>query len=260
MNALRFAAGGRELAGVLHPGSRDTGVLICSPFGQEAVRVQRLQRVLAERLATKGHSVLRFDWFATGESMGEDGEGELRGWQDDLLAADARLRASGCATVLWFGIRLGATLAALAAAGARPAPRGLILWEPVLDGAAYLRELRADHERALAFSYGPLRRDPGIDHGPEDQAIGFAIGSALRQQLDTLKAVARPRGIPTLVLAPPGAAALGWPAGADAEVAPAVRHQAFGHDFDWTSEEALNTALVPAEALRQILQGVETLS
>jgi uncharacterized protein len=38
----------------------------------------------------------------------------------------------------------------------------------------------------------------------------------------------------------------------------AVRRQALTFDFDWTSEEAFNTALVPAEALNllaAVLQG-----
>ena len=261
MNALRFTTGGRQLAGVLHPGDARTGVLMCNPYGQEAVRVQRLQRVLAERLSSKGHAVLRFDWFGTGESMGEDGEGELLGWQDDLLAADARLRAdSGCARVVWFGIRLGASVALLAAersaAQGDRAPGGLVLWEPVLDGAHYLAGLGADHERALAYSYGPLRRNPAVDHGPTSQAIGFEMGPTLRAQLGQLSLSLPDSGPPIEVLAPPGHRGLG-----SSDVGTRrIGLRVFVHDFDWTSEEAMNTALVPAEALREIGLAVEALS
>mgnify|MGYP001345706757 CR=1 FL=1 len=257
MRAFRFQANGRELAAVFHGADGQCGVLFCNPFGQEAVRVHRMQRVLAERLSRAGLPVLRVDWFGCGDSLGDDAEGDLLGWRDDLLAADQRLRRmGGCTRTIWIGMRLGATLAVLASMDARPAPAGLVLWEPVTDGAVYLEQLRLDHRRALATAYGPWLRDPSVPASGADEAIGFAIGDRLSRQLVSLSLFGSVLRVPAVIIAPPGHPALAWRAAPDV---PPPRVVPFAHRFDWTAEEAINTALVPADAVALLLQAVEGL-
>ena len=119
MTPLRFDNAGRELFGVHldpRPGSaRGHAVLLCNPFGQEAIRAHRLYRVLGDRLAAAGFDVLRFDYFGSGDSAGDDADFDLDGAIDDAVAAAALLlRRSRAQRLSLAGLRLGANIAALA--------------------------------------------------------------------------------------------------------------------------------------------------
>jgi pimeloyl-ACP methyl ester carboxylesterase len=120
------------------------GVVLCNPLGYEGMCAYRTYRHLATRLATAGFDVLRFDYLGTGDSSGRDDEpSRVRAWLDSILAAVDELRAiGGVHTVDLFGVRLGATLAALAAEERRDI-RCLVLWAPFISGRAYAREARA---------------------------------------------------------------------------------------------------------------------
>lgn len=251
MMPLQFESGGHSLNGVFHPSAEpgQRAVLLCNPFGQEAVRVHRMQRVLAERLSRLGMPVLRFDYFGTGESEGDDHDGDLEQWRQDIVAADARLRLlSGCAETAWIGIRLGATLALQAAGQAEQPPASLLMWEPVSNGRAYLESLRRAHRRALAYSYGPSASNL---ESQLEEAIGFEIGPELRHQMEQLwigDLVSCAKA--TTVLLPMNRPTSVW---AKHQSRTGAKFVDFRHDFDWTAEEALNSALVPAEALRLIM-------
>ncbi|WP_159594014.1 serine aminopeptidase domain-containing protein [Hydrogenophaga sp. BPS33] len=263
MNPIRFGPRERQLYGVFHPANpqRPTGrgVLLCNPFGQEAVRLHRLYRVLADRLSHHGTHVMRFDYFGTGESSGADEDGELGGWCGDLLMADAELRKrSGCSSVSWVGARLGATLAALASANASRSIDNLVLWEPILQGDAYLQELEeADNQ----FLNHVLKR-PGKPIAPFTEYMGFSVSPRLVEQIRQIDTapLSTLRARRAVVMHTP--VALRQPALASvmARAVPACESVPFEHAFDWTSEEALNTALVPAEALKllqSLIDGVE---
>jgi alpha/beta superfamily hydrolase len=51
---------------------RRTGVVLCNPIGDDLVRAHRPLRHLAERLASAGFAVLRFDFDGTGHSAGSE--------------------------------------------------------------------------------------------------------------------------------------------------------------------------------------------
>ncbi len=90
MQPLRFGSAGRQLAGVFHAATASrtppASLLICNPLGQEAIRVHRLLRLLAESLARKGIATLRFDYFGSGDSDGDDAEATLDDWIASLSA------------------------------------------------------------------------------------------------------------------------------------------------------------------------------
>lgn len=131
--------------------ARDFGVLICNPIGQEYVRAHRAMLQIALRLARLGFPVMRFDYYAQGDSTGADEQGRLAHWQDDVRAAVAELKRRGrVETVFFAGLRLGATLAALVAGG-RNDVEGLALWEPVINGRDYLDELTVWHQDKLRY-------------------------------------------------------------------------------------------------------------
>ncbi|MDW3681310.1 alpha/beta hydrolase [Cupriavidus sp. CV2] len=138
-------------AGWLHEAAGTLGVVLCNPHGHEAMWSHRAFRHLAGDLAAAGLPVLRFDYPGTGDSAGTDADGEHIAWcVHGILAAVATLREqAGVSRVVLCGLRLGATLAVLAAealAAREPdAVAGLVLVAPVVSGRAYLRELRALH-------------------------------------------------------------------------------------------------------------------
>lgn len=267
MTPFRFGPVDRRLFGIHHPGSTTTSraVLLCNPFGQEAVRCNRLFRVLSERLARNGATVLRFDAYGCGDSDGGDADFNVDGAAADLLAAHRELcRLAPSATVTWVGARLGATLAVLALSRVETSAPRLVLWDPIVDGVDYLRLLRVAHVQALQNSYSLLnpewrRRLADEPSAFTEEAIGFAMSATLRAQLNSVT----PQGLElrrdastTVLVEPNDTPVRSWIA-AQAQLGASVRLLDLHHEFEWTSEEALNTALVPGPVLMQLQKAVE---
>lgn len=119
------------------------GLVICNPFGNEAVCSHRTLRHLAEQAAVAGVPTLRFDYAGTGDSIGHDFDPDRVGaWIASIqVAADTLREKTGVTHVCFLGIRLGAALAALAAE-TRSDVVALIAVAPVVNGKSYVRELR----------------------------------------------------------------------------------------------------------------------
>jgi len=147
-NPVYFGPTERPLFGWLHDPGRTSagsvGLVICSPFGDEAIRTQRTIRHLAEDVARSGIPALRFDYDGTGDSAGHDLDADrLDQWLGSIrFAAQALRQWTGVERVCFAGIRLGASLAALACSQAGVSAAGLIAIAPVINGRAYVRELR----------------------------------------------------------------------------------------------------------------------
>lgn len=144
---LTFGPEAARLSGWYHAPAlpaRGVGFVLCRPFGYEAMCTHPSLRRLACRLAEAGHPVLCYDHLGTGDSSGDLLHFDLvSGWLEgvDLAAQELRAR-SGARTVALFGVRLGATLAAQAAAR-RGGVDALALFAPFRSGAEFLREARA---------------------------------------------------------------------------------------------------------------------
>jgi len=250
-HAFRFGLPGEQRYAIFHEPAaapRAEAVLLCNPFGQEAIRSHRLFRVLAERLARAGFAVLRFDYRGTGDADGDDEDGDLPRWTDDVLAADAELGRRTGHVRSWVGLRLGATLAALASGRSAVPPRRLVLWSPVTDGSAYLRELGEAHAAELKSLHG----DPRPDRRPSPDpafALGYALPATLRAQLRSL--------VPATPVTPRAGAVtcLVDDTGAD-DARPAVPGAALVRlptRTVWASDEAMSTSIVPADGLQAVV-------
>jgi uncharacterized protein len=260
LKAFRFGPAGKQIAAILHepdmPGESRVGVVLCNPFGQEAIRAHRFYKVLADRLARDGCTVLRFDYTCTGDSDGEDDDFSL-----EQSIADARLALEQIAGVdrrLWiFGLRLGGNIALHAAAAFGLGTRALPM-DPVVNGDSYLAELTAAHLHAGDELYGrawetdaALRET--VQRETATELLGFPVGDALRAQLRALTPAAFAVGglPPVAILDSEGKdyrACIDAARGAGNEIS--VLQVLSG--INWMSEEAMNAAVVPTEALQKI--------
>ena len=145
--ALYFESGGQRLFGWLHRPDEGTaanvGLVVCTPFGYEAVCAHRTVRAFADMGAAVGMPALRFDYLGTGDSADIAPEADqLEAWTNDVVAAVAELRRlTGVQRVCVVGFRLGALLAVLAGARSETVD-GLVLIAPIVNGKRYLRQLR----------------------------------------------------------------------------------------------------------------------
>jgi len=120
------------------------GVLLCAPFGYDAMCAHRGLRAWAQRLAGEGGAALRFDLPGSGDSAGTPRDPGLAAtWSAAVGAAARHLRAqTGCRRVVAVGLGLGGMLAASAASDGAPID-DLVLWGVPARGRALVRELRA---------------------------------------------------------------------------------------------------------------------
>jgi pimeloyl-ACP methyl ester carboxylesterase len=174
---------------------RDRAVLLCYPAPQEYRHAHWTFRKLAMQLASQGFHALRFDYAGTGDSAGDPPADALARWTADIGTAAAELRElSGLRKVSLVGFRLGAVLATRACANGFSAA-DLVLWEPVIDGAAYLRQLTEAQSRFVHA----LRYPVDMFRSP-DELLGFHIPPAVRSEIAGIDLTAGPFGKPGRVL------------------------------------------------------------
>lgn len=186
--ALYFSSGAHRLFGWLHRTSRPTrsgvGLLICKPFGYEAVCSHLSVRAFAEAAAAIGVPALRFDYAGTGDSSElDESANRLDIWVRDVEAGvEALKRACNLECVVILGLRLGALLACLASE--RTAVAGLVLIAPVTSGRRYLKELRTIR---LAGSIGESRDAAQKLASAPLQVSGFTLSAATVEALASVE-------------------------------------------------------------------------
>jgi pimeloyl-ACP methyl ester carboxylesterase len=175
--------------------------MLVNPLGHEYIRNHRAFRILADRLAFKGFTVLRFDFLGTGDSWGNLEDVGFADWLEDLHLARAALATEiGDGTVSLVGRRLGAALALLAetsqGSGAGKDPRGLdltrsVLWDPVLEGGPYLRGIEGIHREYFGMqshrgNVAPEEDTRSADPSPVQEILGMMLPLTLATEIEQL--------------------------------------------------------------------------
>lgn len=217
------AAGGARYCLYHAPAGACRGALLyVAPFGDEMNRTRNLAVRQARALAQLGIGVLQMDLYGCGDSAGEFGDARWQLWQDDLAVGHAWLADKlGQPVGLW-GLRLGALLALDYAARATMPVARLLLWQPVVRGAAFLTQLLRlrlagallDGETAGRTGTRELRET--LLAGEPTEIGGYLVAPELAMAIDQADASAVPPvGIPVdwfdVLPAPgrpPGAAAV----------------------------------------------------
>jgi alpha-beta hydrolase superfamily lysophospholipase len=198
---LYFSSGAHRLFGWLHSISNDApasvGLVICKPFGFEAMSAHLSVRAFADAAAELGIPALRFDYGGTGDSEDlEPAADQLDAWVQDVIAAIHEMqRRTGVERVCLLGIRLGALLAVIAASRV-PDVGALIAVAPVISGKRYLRELRtfelaaAQTQASIAGAAEQIRsRDTELAGAGHLEVSGFFLNAktiSAVQQIDLL--------------------------------------------------------------------------
>jgi pimeloyl-ACP methyl ester carboxylesterase len=190
VNPFFLGSSDKQLFGVHHPPEgvevRDGAVLLCPSLGHEYIAGHASLTQLGQHLARQGLHVLRFDFYGCGDSAGDIEDASVEQWVEDVGTALQELRdTSGSRRVSVVGLRLGASIAALAAAGmqkgGRPEIHASVLWEPVVCGTQYLHGLAKLENRWLGAMYlRPPRDLEGCD-GPE--VMGHLMPEPIREEL-----------------------------------------------------------------------------
>ena len=183
------------LVGMLHAPeaeARPTAALFCHAFGEERKSSALAMARLARAVARAGFPALRFDYYGCGDSEGEFADATVGTRLEDIATAAAFLRRRTEAEgVCLLGLRLGATLAARAAERLADCA-GLVLVEPVTDGAAYFGgELRRKLvRRMMTEGRGDASPAEMLRRLERDDAVldldGFAVRGPTYKELAAL--------------------------------------------------------------------------
>ena len=176
---LYFRSGGIQLFGCLHGSAHgataDMGMVICEPFGYEAICSHRSLVAFAAGAAALGIPVLRFSYRGTGDSGEIDPDAEqLQIWSQDVVAAVAEMqRRTGVKRVCLLGFRLGALIGTLAAAQC-DAVAAFIAVAPIVSGRRHLRELRTIQLAASKHAAKGAAKDASTPF----EVSGFTLSAA----------------------------------------------------------------------------------
>jgi alpha-beta hydrolase superfamily lysophospholipase len=190
--AFYFDSGDHRLFGWLHRAAStshpDLGVVICKPFGYEAICAHRGMRAFAEAIQAAGMPALRFDYVGTGDSSEiEPDADQLEAWTQDILAAAEELKLrTGVRHVCLLGFRLGALLASLATLKAGDTS-AVVAVSPIPNGRRYLRELRTTR---MAASLGLDESEKEADKQGGMEISGFTFSAATLAALAKVDLVA----------------------------------------------------------------------
>jgi len=169
-------------------------VLYVHPFAEEMNRSRRMAALQARALAALGYGVLQIDLLGCGDSSGDFSDARWDLWKQDLAAAAAWLGQRLEQPVTLWGLRLGALLALDYARSATHPVAGVLLWQPVLSGPAFLTQfLRLRVASAMLNNTsergGTSALRAALQAGEILEIGGYDLAPALAGAIDALESV-----------------------------------------------------------------------
>jgi uncharacterized protein len=179
----------KQLFGVYYPPKiqvpQETGILICPPIAQEYIRTHLAIRQLSHLLSGDGSHVLKFDYYAVGDSTGSSEEGSVEQWKNDVWTAYNELRdISGAKRISIIGLRLGAAIAVEVLADGMSL-KDIVLWDPVINGKHYLDELRQ-----LQIVLNPNNKT--IKKNGNEEILGFPFSEKMVRSIENVDLLTKP--------------------------------------------------------------------
>ena len=170
------------------------------PFCEEMNKARRMAALQSRRLASLGYAVLQIDLFGCGDSSGAFAEARWEIWKKDVRAALDWLRSRVRAPLSLWGLRLGATLAADVARDPGLEIDHLILWQPVVNGEAFLTQflrlrLAAEMLAEGAAQSGVRELRESLRRGEALEIAGYDLHPQLAAQIDALRLVDLPPAV-----------------------------------------------------------------
>lgn len=176
----------RRLYGAFHGAvgaATTTGVVLVPPLLHEQPCSRRFLTEVAGELAALGLPCLRFDFHGTGDSTGTGEQLDFASMRQDLdVATDALRDRAGIrrlALLAWRGSAL--PIHAWLQQGGQADL--IVLWEPVADGDALLRELVAGDAGERALRPPPRPGVARLTDPSDGQLMGFPASARLRADL-----------------------------------------------------------------------------
>lgn len=263
MRFFQFGPAASPLFGTLHQSQRlrrpSSAVVLCNPFGEEAARSHRIYRVLATQLDQAGFPTLRFDFHGTGDSTGSADAVRLDRWLEDIGSAAAELSPLSARHHALAGLRLGGTLASLATTRRKPQVHHLLLWDPVVRGANYLRELADAHSQYMVEELGEAWHGnvPRTPEGFPTEALGAPLPAELTRAL----------AVVDLTLEPPQAehvTVVSTQSSPDMaqlrDALPRAHWIDLATSAPWNSDAALNSSIIPMDVVQALVDRLKALS
>lgn len=199
-DAFWIQRGSRSLYAALHRSRIDgaaVGVLCVPPLLHEQPRSRRFITEAANALAADGVPALRFDFHGSGDSTGAADALDFASMRLDLDSAVAALReTTGVARVVTIAWRAGALALADAVDHGLRIDRAVV-WEPIVDGAAWRRELERDDAAERVRRPRPRPGVPRTSDPADGQLMGFAVSKPMRDDLARADARRLAARIPT---------------------------------------------------------------
>lgn len=198
------------LFGILHEPTgrrrRKEGFVFCAPFAEEKLWAHRVMLNFARELADEGYAVLRFDYMGNGDSDGKFEESTLETMLSDTQCAIRTLREKVIEvdSVNLLGLRLGGAIAAIYASRNKNVSH-LILWDPIINGAAYMREMLRINLSTQAAVYKKILHNTDaliamMKDGKTVNVDGYEVAWPLYEQVAEIDLLSRDNNIPCRAL------------------------------------------------------------
>lgn len=188
------ATPGRRLC-IYHPPATTVcraNVLHIHAFGEEMNKARRMVALQARAFAELGLGVLLIDLYGCGDSSGDFADARWEIWRDDIAQAVDWLKQREEVPIVLWGLRLGASLMMDYAKASGEAFESFVLWQPVVNGEAYLTQflrLRVASEMMAEgrAKVGTRELKDILKSGDSLEIAGYEVSSELAVALDGLR-------------------------------------------------------------------------